>query len=164
MSSEQPKNREEAEGLLGDIAAQSNTLQLLTAAMNSRLEEIRAEHQPAINELNDVIADNRARLEEWADSARDDWGDAKSIELLHGAIGFRLTPPRLALLARSTWKKVLEKLKSSAKLAAYIRVKEEPNKELILEHIRDGTISSQDRARIGVTADQEEKFFIDLKD
>jgi phage host-nuclease inhibitor protein Gam len=82
----------------------------------------------------------------------------KSITLTSGTIGFRTGTPKLALLSRAfNWDSVLQILRNLGN-AAWIRTKEEVNKEQILADHSAG-ISSDTLKRYGLKVTQEETFF-----
>jgi phage host-nuclease inhibitor protein Gam len=87
---------------------------------------------------------------------------ARSTETALAAYGFRKGQPRLKTLARWTWEKVEKTIKELGWQDTFIRTKEEPNKEAILEHGKkeDGLT---DLRRIGLTINQTDSFFVEPK-
>ncbi len=84
----------------------------------------------------------------------------RSIGTLHGVAGFRLGTPRLKTLKGRNWNTVLQELKD--KLPAYIRLHEEPAKDLLLadrnkEHVAPLLM------QIGIEVVQDELFYIEAK-
>lgn len=81
----------------------------------------------------------------------------KTVQLGAGKFGWRLSPPRVALVqGRMSKARLLEKIKAAgAELAKkYIRTKEEPNKQALL---------SDQPPIAGVTYRQQEVFFVEPK-
>lgn len=83
----------------------------------------------------------------------------KSFDTEHGRVGFRTGTPRLRLLPRISWEKVLSNLKTY--LPAYVRTVEEPAKDRLLtdRHNADVALNLKN---IGLCIEQDERFFIEL--
>lgn len=157
-----PSTLEAAEKLLGKIAAGDSELRQLAAAMTTALAAVLSEHEPGITAQKKFIDAQRDALEQWAWTAqREEFAEKRSMDLLHGTIGFRWAKPKLATLARITWDKALEKIK--ALRPEFVRVKEEVNKELILQQAADELINAGGLSAMGLKVVQEESFYIDLK-
>ena len=82
----------------------------------------------------------------------------RSIGTLYGIAGFRLGTPRLKTLKGSNWNKVLGELKE--KLPAYVRVTEEPAKDLLLADRHKENVAPL-LQQIGVQVVQDELFYIE---
>ena len=129
--------------------------------MNLEIARIRGKYENELTDLElscetqrDIVqaycTENKARL----------FDDSRSIDTIHGKVGFRMGTPTLKTLPKFTWAKVLEKLKTV--LPEYVRTKEEVDKEgLIANRTMDGV--AQHLNAVGVYVDQEERFFIVLK-
>ena len=157
-----PVSRDDAESLLGLIAQGDSALQKISAAMTSRLDAVRLEFQPRLEEAQRKLNAQRGALETWAwENQRTDFQEHRSLPWLHGTIGFRWGKLKLATLSRITWDQALEKIR--ALKPEYIRVKEEVNKELILADRSEDLINAGGLSAIGLKASQEESFYIDLK-
>ena len=84
----------------------------------------------------------------------------RSMETVHGSVGFRTGTPALKTLKGFTWGSVLSIAKTL--YPSYIRTKEELNKELILAE-KDIDEVKVMMPKIGIEMKQDEAFFIDLK-
>jgi phage host-nuclease inhibitor protein Gam len=94
----------------------------------------------------------------WAEANPREFGEGRSIQTVHGALGWRLGGPSLRTLTGWTWDRVKETLKA-ANAAGYLRVKEEVNKQNLLAD-RDA-IGAEKLREIGVRVVQEESFFVE---
>ena len=98
---------------------------------NLRINDIK---EKLAAELNGKLA-RKARLEkdlqEFLDMHQTELGQAKSRKLNFGSLGFRFAPPKLKLIAKMTWAKVVEKLKE-LRLDKFLRYPDpEPDKEAL---------------------------------
>ena len=82
------------------------------------------------------------------------------METVHGRVGFRLCTPKLKTLPKWRWEDVLDKAKTI--LPDYVRVKEELNKEGLLDARHEENVAPYLNV-IGVFVDQDEKFYVELK-
>lgn len=124
------------------------------AAIHSRyqaeLETLSARKQLAYEIVQTYCEENREKL----------FTKTKSFDTSHGKVGFRTGTPKLRLLPRISWDKVLENLK--AHLPAYVRTTEEPAKDKLLtdRYNADVALNLQ---KLGLRVEQDERFFIELK-
>lgn len=153
----------EADALLGRIGTETAIRDILAADMAKELAAVRTKFEPGIAKVQDSIADKLSALEDWADASREQFGEKKSIELLHGRIGFRSGNPHLELLSKMTWKKVLARLKG--KLKRYIREKPEVDRAALLADAsrKVDPLPASMLSRAGVRLAQDESFFHELK-
>lgn len=84
----------------------------------------------------------------------------RSLETTHGVVGFRTGTPKLKLMPKMNWEKVLDNLKHY--LPAYVRTVTEPAKDRLLAD-RDQEEVATLLPKCGINVDQDEKFFIELK-
>jgi phage host-nuclease inhibitor protein Gam len=155
-----PKTREEAESIVGSIAEQKISESRTKALMDQRLKEVREDHEAQLAYINDKLTPLLMRIQAWAESNAGDFGKLKSIEMIHGTIGWRVSPPTLKTLSGWTWQRVLDALKSLGH-APFIRTKEEVDKQAVLaqrENLLDG-----DLRQFGCKIVQEESFFVEPK-
>lgn len=156
-----PKTREEMETLVGDIAALKIKERALTAEMDAKIKSVKDHYQGQLTGLNESLAHKMPCALAWAEAHPDDFGKLRSIEMLHGTLGWRTNTPSLKTLSGWTWDRVLEAVKRLPRLAAYIRTKEEINKQALLGD-RD-TLGADGLRAIGVKVVQEEEFFVEPK-
>lgn len=158
-------SRAEAQTILGEYAAESRKLKSLQNDLAGALTLSRSTFEPKIEEAETAIAARERALELWAEKSREEFEGKKSIDLLHGTLGFRLGNRTLKLRSKMSWERVLARLNG---LRKYIRVKitREVNKEAILEDTKGDTpvLTNEKLVEMGVLVDQGESFYIDLKE
>lgn len=155
-----PQTREEAEALVGEIAALKNFEAQTKAMMDQRLQEVRQEYEVQLASANNDLVVPLLRIQAWAEANPDLFEKTKSIEMLHGRVGWRIGNPTLKPASGFTWAKVLERLKALGH-AVFIRTVDEVDKEAILsarENLLDG-----DLRQMGVKVVREESFFVQPK-
>ena len=84
----------------------------------------------------------------------------KSLEIVHGTIGFRTGTPKLKTLKGFTWAAALQLVKD--KLQNYIRTSEEIAKDKLLAD-RDVEGMMEQMAKCGIAVTQDETFYIEPK-
>lgn len=158
---EAPRTREEMETLVGEIAALKIEERRQTAEMDEALRRLRDSYQERLTSIKERLAALMPRALAWAETHPDAFGKLRSIEMLHGVIGWRTNTPSLKPLSGWTWDRVLEKLKALPSMLGYVRVKEEANKQAILAD-RD-QLGPEGLRAIGCRVVQEDEFFVDPK-
>lgn len=154
------KTREEMEMVVETITRATIARDALVAEMDHELTEIRARYEPQVTAYGQEIDRAMVLARGWSDANPGEFGPRRSIEMVHGAVGYRTGTPKLKTLAGWTWDRVLESLRGSNFKEA-IRSKEEVDKEFILAN-RD-RISAERMKSIGVKVVQDETFFVDPK-
>jgi phage host-nuclease inhibitor protein Gam len=155
-----PQTREEAEAVVGEIAALKNFEAQTKALMDQRLQEVRQEYEGQLASVSEDLTVPLMRIQAWAESNPDLFSKTKSIQMLHGIVGWRISNPTVKLLSGFTWTKVLERIKALGH-DSFIRKKEDVDKECILatrEHLLEG-----DLRQMGVKIAQDESFFVEPK-
>jgi len=155
-----PKTREEAVSIVGEIAELKITETQTKALMDQRLKEVREEYEGQLADINDRLTPLLLRVQAWAEANTQEFGKFKSLDMLHGFIGWRISTPTLKTLSGWTWARVLEALKMLGH-SPFIRVKEEVDKQAIIaqrEALLDG-----DLRQFGCKIIQEEMFYVDPK-
>lgn len=151
--------RADAERILGEIAAATAIRAGLSAIMNEDLTKIRQEFEGKIDELSTEIEQKSGLLQQWAEASPEEFeAGKKSIDFLHGRVGFRTGTPKLKTLAGWTWDRVKGVLD-----AAFIRTKSEPDKEALLGSYARGELTDATLRTVGVKVVQEESFFVEPK-
>jgi phage host-nuclease inhibitor protein Gam len=153
--------RDDAERLVGEIAAAVNQQRSITAQIDDEILRIRTSREGDLVDLAAAIKEKSALVQAWADANHDAFGNRKSLTLTHGTIGYRTGNPKVKTLAGWTFSRVLEKLKSLPWGHAFVRVKEELDKDAILSTHATGSFSPGDLRTIGVRVEQDETFFVD---
>ncbi len=152
--------REDAENAFAEFADADARIQQLTGKMDVELTRIREKYADELTNLTGLRDDSFMKLQAFAVNNREAFGKLKSMELTHGKIGFRTGTPKLKTLKGFTWEAALKLVKAFA--PAYIRTKEEINKEALLADRGLAKVANK-LADMGITVDQDETFFVDPK-
>lgn len=160
------RTRDEAEAAMAIITSLQLQLNVVVDQQNAELQVAR-KHDADILELKDRINKYTSRLETWATANRQVFGQAKSLELRQGTIGFRLGNRAVKLLEGWDEARVLAKLRELGKkfVERYIRNNPELNKQQVLSDARPevALLSSKDLTRLGLSIERKEKFFAEPK-
>lgn len=158
--------RADAEAAMCDLAISANILRFLTAERDAKVLAINEEYESDLGKANAQLASLTDALRVWAETNPGEFQKGrKSIDFLSGILGFRTGTPKLALLSRAwNWDKVLDAIKLRA--FAFIRTKEEVDKEAILAFVSAGPepaaeLEAKILRPIGVKIVQGESFFIE---
>jgi phage host-nuclease inhibitor protein Gam len=157
------KTRAEMELLMREIAGLKLNETLLAANMDSELQGVRDSYEGRLASLAQVLEEKTAAAREWAEANPAEFGQRKSIEFTHGIAGFRTGTPKLKTVSKCKWDSVLQTLRDLAWGHAYIRVKEEINKEQILADVAAQILNEADLRKAGAQVVQEESFFVEPK-
>ncbi len=162
IKSTQPvlRTREAMESLIGEIAALKNQQRLLTAAMDEQIQAVRGQYEAQLAAQNEALDQKMALARGWSEANPHEFGASRSIETVHGVVGWRTGQPALKTLPGWTFDRVLQTLKSMGALG-YIRVKEEVHKQNLLSD-RDA-LGAEKLREIGLRVVQEETFFVEPK-
>jgi phage host-nuclease inhibitor protein Gam len=158
------QSRAAMEELVGEIAALTIEQRKLSAEMDRQLQAIREKYDVHLGELKKLVEEKTTVAQAWAEANPEEFkGKRKSIEFMHGTVGFRTGTPKLAKLKKWTWKMVLAALKLNTWGLGYVRTKEEIDKEAILAAYRQKVLTTEDVTAVGVAVIQEESFFVEPK-
>lgn len=149
------------EQAVDDLARTTVALRKLEARRDEKIQAVRAECEPSVQEANARVQSLTLLVEKYAEEHRDELlpGKAKSSETSLAVFGFRLGQPTLKTLNRAwTWERVLEEL-GARKLTRFIRQKQEPDKEAMKAHL-----NAEELAAVGCKIAQEESFFVEPKE
>lgn len=155
--------RARAEELLGEVATLKLEEREQQNDMDRELTAVRERYEGPLTALGKQIEEKTALLESWASSNPDEFPkNRKSIEMLHGIVGYRTGTPKLKTLPKWTWDRVLERIKSLGEsVAAFVRTKEEVNKEALISAITEGRLLTDEAKQLGVQVVQDESFFVE---
>jgi phage host-nuclease inhibitor protein Gam len=154
------RTREAMESLIGEIAALQNQQRLLTAAMDGQIQDIREQYEAQLAAQNEALDQKMEHARAWSEANPHEFGAARSIETVHGTVGWRTGQPALKTVPGWTFDRVLQTLKAAG-AAGYIRVKEEVHKQNLLS---DREVIGPEKLReIGLRVVQEETFFVEPK-
>lgn len=152
---------EQYEEALTYYAAADAKEQKLTAMMDEQITRIREKFSESLSKCSEDKIRTFEIVQRYCEENYNELFDKKkSVETVHGTIGFRTGTPKLKTRKGFTWGSILELLKIKA--PTYVRTKEEPNKELLLVDRENPNLISL-MPSIGIEVVQEEGFFIELK-
>lgn len=157
-----PQSFGEAEALVLSMTFTSSVLNAKLAERDKRMAEVRQECDVAIKRSEEKFLAQREALEVWARKTTFPDGK-KSLEFCAGTIGFRKGPPKLKTLLKRKWDDVLNALRRKKWGMAYVRVKEEVNKEQIIADFGAGILGAKEMRGVHAEVVQEESFFVELK-
>lgn len=154
------KTREELERITGQITALKTFEAQTKAVMDQRITEIRSEYEGQLGDAAEEMETLVQSVRQWAEANQSEFAGKKSLDLVHGVIGFRTGTPKLKTRKGWTWDKVLENLIPAGRWD-FIRTKKEVDKEAILA-ARDN-MTPADLRNLGVDIVQEESFYVEPK-
>jgi len=160
------KSREEAEATMTELALAANEQRTLSAERDGMILGINDKFEAELAECAEVLKERTDALRAWAEATPDIFPkDCKSLRLTSGTMGFRSGTPKVALFSRAfNWDKCLALFRASGWGRAFIRTKEEVDKEGILAMCRK--VKNEERVanllkRRGLKITQEESFYIE---
>lgn len=146
------------------FAETSSKLKGLEAEVEQEVQRIREKHNVKLQKLRVDYNHNMEQLQAYAEANKETlFTKKKSVEWMHGIIGFRTSTPSVIKPSRLTWPKVLEILKED-KLTSFIRTKEEINKDKMIESREDKIIMGRLKDLAGIEVIQKETFFVEPKE
>lgn len=151
-------SRASAERILGEIAADTHFVNKTRAILDARITEIRQEYEGQIDQAKTTIEQKSSLQQQWAEANPEEFAGKKSIEFIHGWLGFRTGTPKLKTLSGWTWDRVL-----SVVVKAFIRSTPEVDKQAMLNAYAAGEIDDASLRSVGVKVIQEESFFVEPK-
>jgi phage host-nuclease inhibitor protein Gam len=152
--------REEFDENLQAYATADAKEQALTAKMDEAITKIRSKYADDLAELKDQKDSAFEVVQAYCTEHEEIFGNAKSVDTVHGRIGFRTGNPSLKPLRGFTWTSINELIK--AKLPGYMRRYEEADKESLLADRNKPEIMTL-LPSVGIQVKQDERFYIDLK-
>lgn len=153
--------RAQADEAFAAFSKAQSEQQKIEAEMELAMTKVRQKYQDRLAELAEEQKEQFAVLESFALANRDELFDKKkSLELVHGVIGFRSGNPAVKNRKRFTWAAITEMLKEF--LPDYVRTKEEPDKERLLAD-REVAEVAEKFEKCGIVIVQDETFFVEPK-
>lgn len=153
-------SRETADEAFALYADVHNELAKMEVKMNEELNKVRDKYQEKITQLEEQKEQQFEVLQVYATEQKEGWGKRKSLEMLHGKIGFRTGTHKLKCGKGFNWTSVTALLKEY--FPEYIRTVEEPNKEkLIGDRENEGFDNICKKVHIKVV--QDETFYVEPK-
>ena len=157
------KTRSDMETLVREIAGLKLNEKFLAANMDAEIQGVRDSYETRLATLAQVLAGKTEAARVWAEANPADFARRRSVDFLHGTIGFRAGTPKLKTVAKWKWDGVLQSLRDRAWGRAYIRVKEEINKEQIIADVAAQVLRPADLRQAGAQVVREESFFVEPK-
>jgi len=155
------QTRAAMEELVGEIAALTIEQRKLTAEMDRQVQAVREKYDVHLGELKKLVEEKTTVAQAWAEANPAEFGKRKSIDFMHGQVGFRTGTPKLATLKKWTWLMVQKALGLTTWGIGYIRTKETVDKEALLASYSQKLLSPEDVHSIGLEVVQEESFFVE---
>jgi phage host-nuclease inhibitor protein Gam len=154
----------DADQTLLKIADCEQHLQRQEAEMNEQIQKIRDAFEMNSYLVRTTKSLLEKELEKFCITNKDEFEKVRSKDLVHGVIGFRITPPKLAPLNKKyKWDTILELIKRFKWSSPFVRTKQEVDKEGLLAAYSAKEIDDAKLAVLGIKVDQDEKFFADVK-
>jgi phage host-nuclease inhibitor protein Gam len=152
---------EQMEAAFGEYAVADARLQKISATIDVQVTNIREKHADEIARLNDTKEKAFEVMQAFALENKDTlFAKKKSLDSVHGVLGFRTGTPKLKTLKGFTWGAVTNLLKEF--LPAYIRITEEPAKDKLLAD-RDDEQTAALFPKVGIAVVQDETFYVEPK-
>ena len=128
-----PQSKDDCAASIRTIGDLQREFERHRGAMNAQIAAITQEHQPILSDLSARIEALQAGVQAWCEAHRVDLcGEAdklgKTANLVTGEVSWRIRPPSVAIRGADS---VLETLLRMG-LGRFVRVKNEPNKEAML--------------------------------
>lgn len=166
------KTREKKVVVSGVTADQMETAFADFARADARIQKINATMDVEMTRIREKYQDELSKLQEQKDRAFDVlqtygvenqaelFSKKKSLETVHGVMGFRTGTPKLKTLKGFTWPSVVNLLKEF--LPDYVRTTEEAAKDRLLADREVGEVSEL-FPKVGITVVQDETFYVEPK-
>ncbi len=161
MKTKKIETKAEMAAAVADIARMTVELNILRATLDERIFAIKEDLIPEIEAAQKAIRAQVAAAKVWAVANKDEFGNAKSMDLGLAIVGFRTGMPKLSFLKNWTVEKTMSAILRFFPKRGYVRTKEELDKEALIAD-RDA-LTPTDRDKIGIEIAQEEAFFVDVK-
>lgn len=154
-------SQEEMEHAFAEYAKADARQQKIQAEMDVQMTRIREKWQEELSKLQETKDKSFDVMQAFAMENRAElFSKKKSMETVHGVIGFRLGTPKLKNLKGFTWASVTNLMKEF--LPTYVRVKEEPDKDKLLAD-RESEKVFPLFEKVGVAVVQDDTFFVEPK-
>jgi len=152
---------EEMEAAFADYAKADARTQKINATMDIEMTKIREKYAEELGTLAETKEKAFDVMQAFAlENQAELFAKKKSLDTVHGTIGFRTGTPKLKTLKGFTWSSVVHLLKEY--LPGYVRMTEEPAKDKLLAD-RDNTEVSGLFAKVGIAVTQDESFYVEPK-
>lgn len=166
-------SKEAAEEAFATYAKADAERAKITAEIELKCAQIREKHQDRLSQLQATQEEAFDTLQAYATENQPElFSKKKSLEMVHGTIGFRTGTPKLKTLKGFTWASALHLVKEF--LPTFIRITEEIDKSRLLserdsEALKLGELPGEGvplrevMAKCGISVVQDETFFVEPK-
>jgi phage host-nuclease inhibitor protein Gam len=152
---------EQMEAAFGNYAIADARVAKINATIDVQMTNIREKYADEIQKLNEVKGKAFDLMQAYATENKDElFARRKSLESVHGTLGFRTGTPKLKTLKGFTWGAVTNLLKEF--LPNYVRISEEAAKDKLLADRGDEEISAL-FTKVGIAVTQDEVFYVEPK-
>ena len=155
-------SQQDLENVMGEYASAYIERERLRVAMEEDLATVRRRYEDALAAASGTLDGLFEDIQSWAILNQREFATRKSIELVHGTIGFRTNPPAVKQISGVKAEHTVDLLRRNDQLC-YLRVKSELDKEAILLDHASGKLGVQELAEIGLKIVQAETFFADVR-
>ena len=153
--------RETADEALATYAMVDAQMAKIVADIELQCVKIREKYADKLAEFEEQKATTFDTLQAYASENKGDlFTKKKSLDMVHGTIGFRTGTPKLKTLKGFTWASALQLVREF--LPSYIRTTEEITKDKLLAD-RDVEGMQDNMNRCGIQVIQDETFFVEPK-
>ena len=152
--------KEDAEDIMSTMGVAYSKLKGVESEMELEIATIRNKYQSKIDKYSAIKQEAVDKLYRFAETNPEFFVTKKSLELSHGKIGYRTSPPKLKLLKAFNWDRVVEKLEDC--LPDFVRTKKEADKDKLLASREDSDISEKFKL-VGIEVVHEETFYAEPK-
>lgn len=153
--------REAADEALATYALADAQTAKIAADIELQCVKIREKYADRLAELEGQKEESFNILQAWASENKGElFTKKKSLDMVHGTIGFRTGTPKLKTLKGFTWASALQLVREF--LPSYIRTTEEITKDKLLAD-RDVEGMCDNMSRCGIQVVQDETFFVEPK-
>ena len=153
--------REQMEAAFGEYAVADARMAKINATIDVQVTSLREKYADELSRLDEVREKAFAVMQAFAVENKDDlFSKKKSMESVHGILGFRTGTPKLKTLKGFTWGAVTNLLKEF--LPSYVRTTEEAAKDKLIADRDDEEIAAL-FPRVGIAVTQDETFYVEPK-
>ncbi len=156
----QEVSRQDAEDAFSNYNDIVSRLNIIEGKMNVELTKVKSKYESDVNELQDLRDEYFEKMQAFAEANPQLFEKKKSIEFMHGVIGFRTGTPKLKTLKGFTWESVKTLIKKV--LPGYIRTEEAVAKDLLLANREKDEVKLALKD-VGLMVDQDESFYVQPK-
>jgi len=158
------RDREELETVLGEYARLEIQREQQTLEMEEKINAIRKRYETELTELTEKAEAFFGDIQAWATLNQAEFETRKSVELIHGIIGFRTCPAAVKQVGGVKIEHTIDMMKLNPGFKPFLREKTELDKDAILTAYamkQDGLIANL--AAVGLKIANKENFFVELK-